>query len=190
MGFSSAASPLRSGPVPWLPLLLLPGSSCQTEKSCRSSEEETHLDTPGMLCPAPIGQQETAWRSFFIRSMHRIMLDPWRGTALFSTSLHGFLHDPSTKSIFNKVYLYFATSFVGYLCALVSVREFFFFPKDVYNNKLKKNTTNSGRKCFVCSRATKYLLFIVDKFATFCVIFLTEVKENKNDWSLVCGFPA
>ncbi len=36
----------------------------------------------------------------------------------------------------------------------------------------------------------KYLLFIVEKFATFCVTFLTEVKRNKQtkkEWSLVCG---
>lgn len=33
----------------------------------------------------------------------------------------------------------------------------------------------------------KYLLFIVDKFATFCVTFLTEVKRNKKKngvWSV------
>ena len=44
-------------------------------------------------------------------------------------------------------------------------------------------------RLFPCNK--NYLLFIVDKFATFCVTFLTEVKRKKNkqkDWSLVCGF--
>lgn len=40
-------------------------------------------------------------------------------------------------------------------------------------------------RLFPCIK--NYLLFIVDKFATFCVIFLTEVKKEtkkKTGWSL------
>ena len=63
----------------------------------------------------------------------------------------------------------------------------------IINNKLKKKkiplALEKMFRLFPCNK--NYLLFIVDKFATFCVTFLTEVKRKKNkqkDWSLVCGF--
>lgn len=62
----------------------------------------------------------------------------------------------------------------------VSVRPiiFFSFPKMcIINNKLKL-ALEEMFSLFPCSKI--YLLFIVDKFATFCVTFLTEVKWNKT----------